>query len=95
MTAHCVRYIVLFLIAGYKPVTTDTSQSNISCASDVKNPGDVQKTIYFAFMTTFSGSFVSSGTIPAVDLAIERVNNDSLLLQKYKLDYTMAVDTKV
>ena len=88
--AHLV--VLVLFIAGYKPVTA-TGDWNSSC--DFGKNENVRKTIHFAFMTTFSGSFVSSGTIPAVDLAIERVNNDSSLLQNYELNYTMAIDTKV
>ena len=91
MPPHCSYLTVLLLItASYKSVST----SNVSCDCHGTN-GEAQKTIYIAFMTAFNGSFVSSGTIPAVDLAIERINNDSTLLQKYKIDYTMAIDTEV
>ena len=67
------------------------SRSNDSSDGDK----DDLKPIYFAFMTAFSGSFVSSGTIPAVNLAIERVNSNMTLLQGYRLNYTTVYDTQV
>ena len=91
VTMSLAYLVVVLLVAGHKPVTA-TGDWNISC--DFKD-GDMRKTLYFAFMTTFSGSFVSSGTIPAVDLAIERINNDSSILQNYKLNCTEPIDTKV
>ena len=57
------------------------SSNSLSAAED-------SKLIYIAFMTTSSGSFVSSGAIPAVELAIERVNNDSSILLGYHLTYS-------
>ena len=44
--------------------------------------------LHIAFFTAVSGSFVSSGAIPAVDLAIELINNNTSLLQGYTLNYT-------
>ena len=70
------------------------TQSNGSCDGTTDDGGEL-KPIYIAFMTAFSGSFVSSGTIPAVQLAIERVNNDSTLLRGYRLNYTTVYDTQV
>ena len=68
------------------------SQSIQNCSNaTVSEPNEM---IYIAFMTAFSGSFVSSGAIPAVDLAIERVNQNSSLLKGYVLNYTRIVDTK-
>ena len=68
------------------------SQSIQNCSNTTVS--EPNKMIYIAFMTAFSGSFVSSGAIPAVDLAIERVNQNSSLLKGYVLNYTRIVDTK-
>ena len=93
MSPSCSFLAILLLISTcYKKSVCSTNTSLCSGDGTIEGP---PKTLYFAFMTAFSGSFVSSGTIPAVDLAVERVNNDSLLLQNYKLHYNMAIDTEV
>ena len=90
------RYMLflLFFTSCCKILYADAN-SNRSWNCDVTSYHETPKHIYFAFMTTFSGSFISSGTIPAVELAIEQVNNDSLLLHGYVLNYTRITDTEV
>ena len=47
------------------------------------------KAIFFALMMSFGGNFKSSGTIPGVQSALDRINNDPTLLPGYKLHYTL------
>ena len=55
-----------------------------------------QKTgIHFPYITAKTGSFVSSGGIPAVDLALEQINNRTDILPNYNLSYTTILDSKV
>ena len=49
----------------------------------------------FSYITTKTGGFVSSGSIPVVDLALEQINNRTDILSNYTLNYTVILDTKV
>ena len=49
----------------------------------------------FSYITTKTGSFVSSGGIPAVDLALEQINNRTSILPNYTLNYTTILDSEV
>lgn len=55
------------------------------------NDTDTTTTIYFAYITALSGEFVTSGTIPAVELALEKINDRQDLLP----GYTLAIDGDV
>ena len=54
-----------------------------------------QKTLHFSYITAKTGSFVSSGAIPVVDLALEQINNRTDILPNYNLSYTTILDSKV
>ena len=47
------------------------------------------KSLYFALTMSFGGIFKSSGTIPGVEAALDRINSDPTLLPGYKLHYTL------
>ena len=52
----------------------------------------------FSYITTISGGatgFVSSGSIPVVDLALEQINNSTDILSNYTLEYTTILDNNV
>ena len=54
--------------------------------------------LYFALMVAESeeSTFISAGTIPAIDLAVDLVNNNSNILPGYELSYNGTIfDTKV
>ena len=57
----------------------------------VSDDGDAggTKSLYFALMMSFGGNFKSSGTIPGVEAALDRINSDPTLLPGYKLHYTL------
>ena len=58
------------------------AQGTPSCGnSSMKLP------LHIAYFTTKSGIFVSSGTIPSVDLALERINQNDDVLPGYILKY--------
>ena len=40
-------------------------------------------------MTGFTGLFLSSGTLPAVDMALERINSDPSVLSGYELRFVV------
>ena len=44
--------------------------------------------LYFLFIKSKGGPVDTSSVIPAVDLALEYVNNDSTILPDYNLAYT-------
>jgi gamma-aminobutyric acid type B receptor len=55
-------------------------------------PGDPYTSkipLYFGYMTSIdnSSSFVASGSIPAVDLALKLINENNSLLYGYELSY--------
>ena len=54
------------------------------------------RTIYFGHITSFGKSgFNSSGAIPAVDLAVQHINNNTSILPRYKLMSTPVMDSGV
>ena len=51
--------------------------------------------IHFSYITTKSGGFITSGAIPAVDLALKLINNRTDILTNYNLSYNNIHDSKV
>lgn len=51
--------------------------------------------LHFSYITTKTGSFVASGAIPMVDLALEQINNSTSILPNYTLSYTTILDSEV
>ena len=51
--------------------------------------------LYFSYITTKTGDYVGAGAIPAVDLALEQINNSSSILPNYTLEYTDILDSMV
>ena len=51
--------------------------------------------LYFSFITSKTGSFISSGAIPIIDKALEQINSRSDILQNYTLQYTTILDSNV
>ena len=47
------------------------------------------KSLYFALAMSFGGNFKSSGTIPGVQAALDKINSDPTILPGYKLHYTL------
>ena len=50
--------------------------------------------LYVALFMSFQGSFISSGAIPGIQVALDQINNDSRILPGYTLHYTL-MDSKV
>jgi len=44
--------------------------------------------LYFSFITAHSEQYTALGAVPAIDLALQRINNDSTILPGYNLSYT-------
>ena len=60
------------------------------------NTADAQSTtLYMGYITTITGSFQASGGRPAVDLALELINERDDILQNYTLAYTDVLDSGV
>ena len=70
----------------------------IACAyKEVYPPVDKNATttpLYLALMMSFGGGFNSSGTVPAIKIALDRVNEDPSILPGYSLHYTL-LDSQV
>ena len=50
---------------------------------------DTRTPLYFGFITSFSGDFVSSGSVPGVQVALDQINSNPSLLPGYTLHYTL------
>lgn len=50
--------------------------------------------LYLAVMMSFNGTFLSSGTIPGIQIALDLINEQEDLLPGYKLHY-IALDSRV
>ena len=46
--------------------------------------------LYFAFMQSFSGGYISSGGIPGVMVALDEINANSSVLPGYTLHYALS-----
>ena len=57
------------------------------CAVD---NNDSTTPLHILYITSSGGGYDSSGTRPAVDMAIERINNDTAVLPEYTLNVTEA-----
>ena len=51
--------------------------------------------LFFSYITTKTGSFVTAGAIPAVDLALRLINDRTDILPNYTLGYTEILDSRV
>ena len=51
--------------------------------------------LHFSFITTKTGSFVASGSIPIIDKALEQINSRSDILENYTLQYNEVQDSEV
>ena len=67
-----------------------SSLQQVYCQSN-----DSRIPLYFSYITTKTGDYVGAGAIPAVDLALEQINNDSSILPNYTLQYTDILDSNV
>ena len=57
--------------------------------------GAEKTVLHFSYITTKTGGFVSSGSIPMVDFALEQINNRTDILPNYTLNYTNILDSNV
>ena len=71
---------------------TDITQDQQSCLPDPATNHTCP--LYVAVMLSFGGDFISSGVIPAVQLALNQINSDPSMLPGYSLHYTLT-DTQV
>ena len=54
------------------------------------NESDGQKPLVFGLIMSFGGNIDSSGVVPGVRVALDRINNDSTLLPGYSLHYALS-----
>ena len=55
----------------------------------------IRKDLYFQLVVSQSERFDFSGYIPAVDVALRLINNNTSILPDYELKYTDIIDAKV
>ena len=68
------------------------------CFNDITVHGNGKSKLlplHFSYITTKTGEFISSGSIPVVDLALEEINNRTDILPGYSLNYTTILDSMV
>lgn len=53
------------------------------------------KTLYFLHLTSFTGGFIGSGSVTAVEMALERINSDPTVLPNYDLRPASVRDSQV
>ena len=64
----------------------------VSAIHSVYPPEDVNNSrvdIYIGFITSFGSNYNSSGTVPAVQIALDLINDHPTLLPNYKLHYQL------
>ena len=92
----CLSSIVVIIVAVIC-IECSVTQSGDSMSLD-RPSNDEKIPLNFSYITTISGGvtgFVSSGSIPVVDLALEQINNRIDVLSNYTLNYTAILDSKV
>lgn len=81
-------------VGPYKHIypPTNISMDQLSCNSDPA----LNRTcpLYVALLMSFGGSYVSSGVIPGIQVALDQINSDPSLLPGYTLHYTL-MDSQV
>ena len=75
---------LLFVIASRPEGTAVQSQD-----------GDASIELSFMFITSKNDLFNSSGSRAAVDMALERINRDTILVSGYRLSRTEELDSNV
>ena len=83
------------LLYGEQSVCTVTDEdSRPLCDGDVfhvyPTVTDESTSLYFAFMQSFSGGYISSGGIPGVMVALDEINANSSVLPGYTLHYALS-----
>ena len=79
------RFTVSLLLLAFTmwSVTVSTSRtSNVT-------------TLHFMFLTAQSGGFFSGGSVPAMEIALERINTEQRILPGYQLENVPVVDSQV
>lgn len=90
-TAIC---LVMALLICWQGVESTCTGNESPCVNETDPP----KPLFIAFFTSFGGAYKSSGAIPAVDLALDLINNKSKpvarsnILPGFHLNYTRVYD---
>ena len=70
--------------------------STITFATNSSNDDlDGKTPLYFAYITTVTGTITASGGIPLVDMALQEINSRDDILQNYTLKHTEVIDSGV
>ena len=79
-----LSYLVICLLCSLLHLSVGAHRNN-----EDKSP------LHFAYITTKTGDFIASGSIPIVDMALEMINERDDILQNYTLNYTDVLDSGV
>ena len=95
-TLLAIALLQPFSCAGQSVCTITDPESVPLCDGDVMqvypNVTDERTALYFAFMQSFSGGYISSGGIAGVMVALDEINDGSRssILPGYRLYYTLS-----
>ena len=68
----------------------------VVAALRIRSVGASSRALHYALFTSgLDSAFDSSGTIPAFELAEEKIANQPFLLKEYSLNHTQVLDTLV
>ena len=76
-------------VGPYKQVypPTNLSVDQINCSPDPSQ--NMTCPLYVALLMSFGGAYISSGVIPAIQVALDQINSKPDLLPGYSLHYTL------
>lgn len=84
----------LYNVGPYKHIypATNISKDQLSCTPN----SALNETcpLYVALLMSFGGSYISSGVIPGIQLALDQINANARMLPGYTLHYTL-MDSQV
>ena len=89
MTSVGIRCVAVVMVHLELIAAAAVLQCLCVCGNGEKIP------LHFSYITTKTGSFVASGAIPVIDLALEQINNNLSILPNYTLNYTTILDSEV
>ena len=85
--------VLLFLLVAATANSCVYGMENTSYYKEVYPPvdlsGNLSNHLFFALIQSFSGSFNGSGSIPGIQVAMDRINDMSDILPDHTLHYTL------
>lgn len=88
-TWHAALASVIVITALLQPSQASSSPWPYLQVYPPVNETDVRTPLYFALMLSFGGDYTSIGALPAVQIALNYINNQPSILPGYTLHYTL------